>query len=693
MSTIDEKVVTAKFDNKQFLDGVSSTLSAVDRLNKGMNFQGAGKGIESIATAAGQVTHKIDVMRIALVTAIGTIAHRATIAGERFVAAFTLDPVKAGFENYETQINAIQTILANTGLKGKKGLGQVNEVLATLNDYANKTVYNFSEMAKNIGTFTAAGVKLKPAAESIKGIANLAALSGSNSQQASTAMYQLSQAIAANQVKLQDWNSVVNAGIGGKVFQTALFNTGQALHTIKSAKVGESFEQWTKAGHTFRQSLQDGWITGKVLTQTLAGFTGDLTAAQLKSMGYNAQQIKQIREMGKTAVNAATQIKTLSQMGQALKEEVATAYSAIFKTIFGNITNATATFSALHNVLQNALTGPIYAVNKVLEGWSKLGGRTAAISAFKYAWRDLGAVLKPIKEAFRDIFPATTAKQLLTITVAVRNFFKHLKIGAESADALKRTFAGVFAILDIGRQIILGAIHFLGQLFAKAGEGRLTFLIYTASIGDFLVALDKSIKKGKGVTKFFDTLAAKIKPVIGYVEHLLGSFLSLFDGVLNDAPSQAKKVARSFDPLAQVGRVIGAVWGKVIAALHAVWNVAKAVGTFVGGLAAKVGTALASVFDGFHYEDLLKTINTALLGGIVLLLKKWVDMFVVQRAIRSGGLLTSSRSLSSSSQALFSRCRRRCGQLRCFRSPLLLVFSLPPRWPCRRSTPGDSLGP
>ena len=121
----------------------------------------------------------------------------------------------------QTQINAVQTILANTSSKGTT-LDQVNHALDELNHYADMTIYNFTEMTRNIGMFTAAGVDLDTSVAAIKGIANLAAVSGSNSQQESTAMYQLSQALAAGTVKLQDWNSVVNAGMGGQVFQDAL---------------------------------------------------------------------------------------------------------------------------------------------------------------------------------------------------------------------------------------------------------------------------------------------------------------------------------------------------------------------------------------------------------------------------------------------------------------------------------------
>jgi tape measure domain-containing protein len=373
MSSIDERVVEARFENKQFQTGVKDTLNSLDSLKKGMQLEGATKGLSGISAGVDKIAGKFSAMSVAGITALATLTNKAVDAGIRIGKAFTIDPVKAGFENYETQINAVQTILANTGLKGKKGMDQVNTSLNTLNDYANKTIYNFSEMARNIGTFTAAGVKLKPATDSIKGIANLAAMSGSNSQQASTAMYQLSQALAAGRVKLQDWNSVVNAGMGGKVFQKALFQTGQAMHTIKDAKVGETFEQWTKAGHTFRGSLQDGWVTSKVLTSTLQQFTGDLTDAQLKSMGFNKEQIKSIQEQAKVANDAATKIKTFHQMTQALREEVASAYAQMFKTLFGDINQAKGLFTPLHNVIQNALTNPLLHFNEILQGLGQNG--------------------------------------------------------------------------------------------------------------------------------------------------------------------------------------------------------------------------------------------------------------------------------------------------------------------------------
>ena len=117
-------------------------------------------------------------------------------------------------------------------------------------------------MPRNIVTFNATDVNLLTSVDSIKGIANRAAVSGSPSQQASTAMYQLSQAFAAGKVSLMDWNSVVNAGMGGKVFQDALVRTSELL--------GTGAKNAINMYGSFRESLTKGeWPTTEVLTETI----------------------------------------------------------------------------------------------------------------------------------------------------------------------------------------------------------------------------------------------------------------------------------------------------------------------------------------------------------------------------------------------------------------------------------------
>ena len=275
-TTVDSRVLEMRFDNKQFEQGVSTTMSTLDKLKQKLNFTGASKGLEDIGRSAKNVSFagmnsgietvqaKFSALQVMGITALTNITNQAVNAGKRMAKALTIEPISTGFQEYETQINAIQTILANTQKEGTT-VKDVNSALDELNTYADKTIYNFTEMTRNIGTFTAAGVDLKTSVNAIQGIANLAAVSGSTSQQASTAMYQLSQALATGTIRLMDWNSVVNAGMGGQLFQDALKETSTLLGTGAEAAI--------KAKGSFRESLQTGWLTSEVLTETLKKFT------------------------------------------------------------------------------------------------------------------------------------------------------------------------------------------------------------------------------------------------------------------------------------------------------------------------------------------------------------------------------------------------------------------------------------
>ena len=318
--TIDQRVVEMRFDNANFEKNVHTSMSTLDKLKKSLKFEDSAKGFENVSKAAGRVDMgglangvesvrmKFSALEVMAVTALSNITNSAVNAGKKLVSELTLDPIISGFQEYETQINATQTILANTQKEGAT-IQDVNRALDELNKYADLTIYNFTEMTRNIGTFTAAGVDLNTSVNAIKGIANLAAVSGSTSQQASTAMYQLSQALASGTVKLMDWNSVVNAGMGGQVFQDALKMTAR-IHGI-------AIDEMIADEGSFRETLSKGWITSDIMTETLqhfTAFTDTYNEESLKRQGYNEKEIAEIKQLGITATDAATKVKTLSQL-------------------------------------------------------------------------------------------------------------------------------------------------------------------------------------------------------------------------------------------------------------------------------------------------------------------------------------------------------------------------------------------
>lgn len=375
--TIDQRVVEMRFDNANFEKNVSTSMSTLDKLKKSLKFEDSAKGFENISKAAGRVDMgglsngvesvrlKFSALEVMAVTALQNITNSAVNAGKKLVSDLALDPIISGFKEYETQINATQTILANTQKEGAN-IDDVNRALDELNKYADLTIYNFTEMTRNIGTFTAAGVDLNTSVNAIKGIANLAAISGSTSQQASTAMYQLSQALASGTVKLMDWNSVVNAGMGGQVFQDALKMTAR-IHGI-------AIDEMIADEGSFRETLSKGWLTSDILTETLqhfTEFTDTYNEESLKRQGYNEKEIAEIKQMGITATDAATKVKTLSQLYDVMKETAQSGWAATWKILLGDFEEAKESLTKFSNMLNEPLAAAADARNKILsEGFS-----------------------------------------------------------------------------------------------------------------------------------------------------------------------------------------------------------------------------------------------------------------------------------------------------------------------------------
>ena len=440
-SSIDNRVVSMQFDNKNFESNVKTSLSTLDKLKQSLKLDGAAKSLEGLSSSAKKVDMspigraaetvglKFNAMYTMADQALRNITNSAMLAGKRIVSALTIDPVKTGFSEYETQINAVQTILANTEHKGTT-LDQVNAALDELNTYADKTIYNFTEMTKNIGTFTAAGVDLDKSVTSIKGIANLAAVSGSTSQQASTAMYQLSQALASGTVKLMDWNSVVNAGMGGQVFQNALKRTAKQM--------GYNVDEMIEKYGSFRESLTQGnWLTSEVLTETLTQLSGAYTEADLIAQGYTEEQAKEITKLAKTAVDAATKVKTFTQLWDTLKEAAQSGWTQSWEYIIGDFGEAKELWTSISDVVGDMINKTSESRNSLLEGaltsnWDKMIKKINEAGVETQTFED--KVKAIAKDKGQDV------DALIEKYGSLENAFKKGKI---SADILKEAIAKI----------------------------------------------------------------------------------------------------------------------------------------------------------------------------------------------------------------------------------------------------------
>ncbi len=507
---VDERIVEMKFNNKDFEKGVSASMQTITNLKNGLDFKGSVKAIGDLSSAFKQFTvgkveesvdklnSKFSLLGITAFSVLNKLASATIDWTKQIIGAVTgMEAAMGGLQEYETQINAIQTIMANTDAKGTT-LDQVMTALKELNDYADLTIYNFTEMTKNIGTFTAAGIDLDTSVAGIKGIANLAAVSGSSAVQASTAMYQLSQAISTGTVRLQDWNSVSTAGMGGDIFQKALVDTAR-VHGI-------AIDDMIEKEGTFRASLATNWLSSEILLETLSKFTGDLSREQVLQMGYTEEQADEIIRLGEVSRDAATKIKTFTQLVGALKETAVSGWVRTWELIIGNFGQAKELFSGVNDVLGAYIGASADARNSILQSWNDLGGRDQLINSIGIAFKLLLKVLMPISEAMREVFPAVTGEQLFKLTVALKVFLKNLEVTEPFLATVKSIFKGLFSAIALVGDILIAVGKAFIKLLSPLSMFNDGIFNGIGSIGDWITQLRETAK----ATNWFGTQLDKV---------------------------------------------------------------------------------------------------------------------------------------------------------------------------------------
>lgn len=641
-TTIDEKVVKMRFDNQQFESNVQTSLNTLDRLKKSLDMEGAAKGLEQVNDAAKRcdmsklsgaletVQARFSSLEVMAVTALANITNSAVNAGKRMLAAFTIDPIKSGFDEYELKMGSIQTIMASTD----ESLDVVNQKLDELNTYSDRTIYSFADMTENIGKFTNAGVNLDDAVAAIQGVANVAAVSGANANEASRAMYNFGQALSSGSVRLIDWKSIELANMATVEFKEQLIETAVELGTL--VKVGDQYQSTTTdlngkvsdlftTTTMFNDSLSSQWMTTDVLTKTLGKYADETT------------------DIGKKAFAAAQDVKTFSQLIDTLKESAQSGWAETWQLIVGDYEEAKKTLTEFNNFFSNIISASSEARNSLLSGalmssWGQLkdtvkeagfsvddfrtalqetasetvtdfdkmveeagsfddtlskgwlttdilvqtldklanqatgtteglaalsdeqlknagyteeqvqairelekqaksatgpvselvenmtrkSGRELLFESLLNICKALESYFSAVKEAWADIFPPATSEQLYGIIEGLHQFTQGLILSEGTMDKIKRTFKGVFAVLDIGVQAFTALFNGVKPLLSGLGTLASGFLSVTAAAGDWLVNLDGAIRKNdifnKGVQKLTDFIRNAVTAIAEFAD-------------------------------------------------------------------------------------------------------------------------------------------------------------------------------
>ena len=547
MSSIDKRIVQMQFDNQGFERGVKTTQKSLESLNESLKMKTASTGLTealrgvNTLTSSGlgalgigvdAVSSKFNALGIIAATALMNITNRAIDTARNVSKSLTIEPITDGFNEYETKMNSIQTILTNTASKGTT-LDDVKTALAELNKYSDQTIYNFADMTRNIGTFTAAGVDLDTSVSAIKGIANLAAGSGSSAQQASTAMYQLSQALAAGKVSLQDWNSVVNAGMGGELFQNALKETAKEMGI------------YVDKSKPFRETLKDDWLTTEVLTKTLQKFAED-----------------------ESLIKAATEVKTFTQLLDTMKESVGSGWATSWEYIIGDKDQATEFFTTVSDGFNRLIQPSTDARNSMLKFWNEHGGRSAVIEGLTNVMASFQKVMRGIGMAWDMVFPPMTGQKLVDLSNKFKDLTEKFKITDQTAGKIGRVFKGfldTIVMVKDGVSSLIKGMFPIKDAFKGFGSAALDA---AAEVGGFLTEISETIAKrgyfeniGAGVAAASTSIAnfmLNIKSGMGTVWGYISAMD--FEGLFNSIKNGFSGVLEFFKPIVNsIADVIGSI--------------------------------------------------------------------------------------------------------------------------------------
>ena len=658
--SVEKRIVEMRFDNQQFEKGVQTTMGTLDKLKHSLKLDGATKGLEDIdkaakginisglSSAVETVKSRFSALEVVAITALANITNSVVNAGKKLVDSFTMEPIQQGFAEYELKMGSVQTIMASTGADIKT----VNGYLEELNTYSDKTIYSFSDMTSSIGKFTNAGVSLDDAVKAIKGISNEAAVSGANANEASRAMYNFAQALSSGAVKLIDWKSIENANMATVEFKQSLLDTALAMGTV--VKVGDKYQSTTTdaqgkisdlftATSMFNDSLSSQWMTTDVLVQTLGNYATDvreMTAAEkkayeekLRGIGYTEEQIKAIEELGQKAFDSAQDVKTFSQLMDTLKEAAGSGWAQTFEILFGDLEEAKVLWTSVSQVVGGFIDQSSKARNDMLQGWKDLGGRQALIESVQNAFSGLMSVVKPVGEAFREIFPATTSEQLMNLTKGLKEFTSHLKLSDKDSQNLKNTFKGLFAVLDLVKQGIGALVKAVFPMTKGLGSLGSGVLSVTGKIGEWLVSLDQAAKKSdvfnQAIQKFHDKVSPILKSVKGHIDGAVVAIKKFAETHFNvpdtsGLMSVADKLKARIEPFKKIGEVAKEAMGKLVDAFKASAPVLANLGGIIVDALGKVIDGIMKALRGEGFDSLIDLLNGGIVTGIGVGIMKFI---------------------------------------------------------------------
>lgn len=614
-NSIDERVLSMVFDNQKFEKGVDTSLKTLDKLNKSLMLQGAVKGLEDISSkiknfsvdgiSAGieTISSKFNALGAIGFSVINNLTNRVLTFAQSMLGA-ALDPLFEGGKRRALSIE--QAKFQFRGLKM-----DVEATMASAKAAVLGTAYGLDDAASAAAQFGASGMRAgKEMEDTLRGIAGVAAMSGSSYSEISRIFIGIS---GATRVYSNDLIQLSSRGINGAAVLAKYMGKSEAA---------------------VRKMVTAGEIDFKTFS-----------AAMNDAFGANAAKANETYEGSLSNMRAA-----LSRLGAGFWTPALEKQRDLFNALSPKIDDTAKAllplldyFTELAGIGSGGMVKFISGIDikpLTTEMPALVGGLKNILSIVKNVGSFLLSVFKPLKTAFGEIFSPVSTGQILKLVEAIKLFSDKLKMGDDSADKLRRTFKGVFAILDIGWLLLKTVGKVVTDVLGTITPAGSTLLSLAASLGDWLVKVDEAARKGeifvKAYAKVLEVLS-KIKAVLiiagGGVIWFVNKIASLISQIskidTSGVGSFAEKLRMRFQPLTAIGDFLGRVIGRIIDWMGKYLPIIKSVlmlaGYGIKTVIDKIATAIQSAANNLDFNGLTDVFNIGMLTLIGTAIYKFIN--------------------------------------------------------------------
>ena len=543
MAEVESRAVELTYDGSKFDYGIEKSESKLEKFKKALNFKGKDddlsrmkKSVDKVADSTSKLSKSFDLVNTSVRRVVEKITDDLYSAIKNTTKALSYDQISGGWSKYEAMAMSVSTIMNATG----DSLSAVTKRMNKLLWFTDETSYNLSDMTSNIGKFTSAGADIDDATEAMMGIALWASTAGQGVNEASRAMYNISQAYSSGIMRLEDWKSIENANMATVEFKKTALDTAVALGKLKKTSDGYYY---SVENHKFNATegftsylTSDRWMDTEVIMETLkkygewAGKVYDKVLTEgistTEAMDELAESTMSIGEKG---MRAGQEYKTFTDVLNATKDAVSSGWYRTFDMIFGNMEEAKELWTEVGSLFYDIFASGGDERNDILSTWKQSGGRADLINALETVADTINKIKEIADEAFTEFFPPTTAIQIRKVTYNISEFLRKMVLSEKASANLRKTFTKIAStarsVLDILKAISSAVI----KIIQSSLPGILN------SIGNVITRIRKPIEdifkslKDTGIITDIGKAIASVlnasAPILAYLLKLVSKFI------------------------------------------------------------------------------------------------------------------------------------------------------------------------